>query len=101
MCGAKQNYFHITKRRDWVGWGPDRSTLLNAESLELGDPRLAYGFALATSTLVDSLRRGIYPVLAQWRWRQGELLQLPKKEVVRSIVHFAPCRSLKRWKLDI
>ncbi len=93
MSGAKQNYFYITKRRDWVGWGPDRRTLPNASSLELGDPRLAYGFALATSTLVDTLRRGIYPVLARWRWQQGELLQLPKKEVVRFIVHFAPCRS--------
>ncbi len=92
MCGAKQNYFYITKRRDWVGLGPDRRTLPDADSLEVGDPRLAYGFALATSTLVD---------LARWRWRQGELLQLPKKEVVRFIVHFAPCRSLKRWKLGI
>ncbi len=82
MCGAKQNYFYIINRRDWVGWGPDRRTLPNADGLELGDPRLAYDFALATSTLVDTLRRGIYPVLARWRWRQGELLQLPKKEVV-------------------
>ncbi len=101
MSGAKQNHFYKTKRRDRIGWGPDRRTLPNANSLELGDPWLAYGFALATSTLVDSLRRGIYPVLARWRWRQGELLQLPKKEVVRIIVHFAPCRSLKQWKLDI
>jgi hypothetical protein len=90
MCGAKQNYFYITKCRDWVGWGSDRRTLPNANSLELGDPRLAYGFALATSTLVDTLRRGIYPVLAQWRWRQGELLQLPKKGVVRSYRPFRP-----------
>ncbi len=82
MCGAKQNYFYLINRRDWVCWGPDRRTLPNAVSLELGDPRLAYGFALATSTLVDTLRRGIYPVLARWRRRQGELLQLPKKEVV-------------------
>jgi hypothetical protein len=67
MSGAKQNYFYITKRRDWVGWGPDRRTLPNANSLELGDPRLAYSFALTTSMLVDSLRRGIYPVLAWWR----------------------------------
>ncbi len=41
MCGAKQNYFYIKKRRDWVGWGPDRRTLPNANSLELGDPWLA------------------------------------------------------------
>jgi hypothetical protein len=52
MCGAKQNYFYITNSCDWVGWGPDRRTLPNADCLELGDPRLAYGFALATSTLV-------------------------------------------------
>jgi hypothetical protein len=58
MCGAKQNYFYIINRRDWVGWGPDRRTLPNADSLELGDPRLAYGFALATSTLVLSWRGG-------------------------------------------
>ncbi len=47
MSGAKQNYFYITNRRDWVGWGPDRRTLPNADSLEPGDPRLAYGFTLA------------------------------------------------------
>jgi hypothetical protein len=36
-------------------------------NLELGAPRLAYGFALATSTLVDSLQRGFYP-----SWRGGD-----------------------------
>jgi hypothetical protein len=44
-------------------------------SLELGTLRLAYGFALAASTLVDSLRREFFKfVLAWWRRRQGELL---------------------------
>jgi hypothetical protein len=29
-------------------------------------------------------------VLARWRWRQGEMLQLPKKEVVRFYRPFRP-----------
>jgi hypothetical protein len=60
-------------------------------SLELGTLQLAYGFALAASTLVDSLWREFFKfVLARWRWRLGELLQLPKKGVVRSYRPFRP-----------
>jgi hypothetical protein len=60
-------------------------------TLELGTPRLAYGFALATSTLVDSLQHEFFKfALAWWRWRQGELLQLLKKGVVRSYRPFLP-----------
>ncbi len=51
-------------------------------SLELGALRLAYSFALAASMLVVSP--------AQWRWRQGELVQLTKKGVVRSNRPFRP-----------
>jgi hypothetical protein len=71
-------------------------------SLELGAPRLVYGFALVASTSVDSLWREFFKFfLARWRWWQGELSQLPKKGVVCSIIHFATCRSLKQWKLGI
>jgi hypothetical protein len=58
-------------------------------SLELGAPRLAYGFIPAASTSVDRYGVSFKLVLARWRWRQGELLHIPKKEVV-PIVHFAP-----------
>ncbi len=41
-------------------------------------------------------------VLAWWRWRQGELLQIPKKEVV-PIVHFAPLPTQRggNWARDL
>jgi hypothetical protein len=72
--------------------GPRSPQHCSMPSLELGAPRLAYGFALAASTSVDSPRREFFKfVLVRWRWRQGELSQLPKKEVV-TIAHFAPPR---------
>jgi hypothetical protein len=92
MCGAKQNYFYLTNRRDWVCWGPDRRTLPNADSLELGDPRLAYGFALATSTLV---RPGAVEMTAR------RIVATTEEGGRLFIVHFTPCRSLKRRKLAI
>ncbi len=79
--------------------GPRLPQFWFVPSLELGAPRLAYGFALAASMSVDSPRREFFKfVPLRWWWQQGELSQLPKKEVV-PVIHFAPCRSLKRQKL--
>jgi hypothetical protein len=62
-------------------------------SLELGAPRLAYGFALAAGTSVDSPRREFLNS-SQRGGDSGKakLSQLPKKKVV-AFIHFAPCRK--------
>jgi hypothetical protein len=60
-------------------------------SLELGAPRLAYGFALVVSMSVNLIRHEFFKfVLARWQWRQGELSQLLMKGVVRSYHPFRP-----------
>jgi hypothetical protein len=70
-------------------------------SLELGAPRLAYGFALAAGTLVDSLRPEFFktrPGAVAMAARR--MSQLPKKGVICFYHPFCPpCRNLKRRKL--
>jgi hypothetical protein len=77
--GQTSNTFTLIKRRAWVLEGPGSPLFCFMLSLELGAPRLAYRYALAASTLVDSPRCEFFKfVLA--RWWQGKFLQLPKKE---------------------
>ncbi len=54
--------------------GPGRPTF---QAWNWGPQELAYGFVTAESTAVEEL-------LAQWRWQQGGLSQLPKKDVASS-----------------
>jgi hypothetical protein len=52
-----------------------------------GPQELAYDYVPAASTPVNLF-------LVWWQWRQGELLQLPKKEVI-AVTNFVICRGYK------
>jgi hypothetical protein len=67
LGGAKHIYFYINKTLRWVRVGLGRRNLVYAKA-GIGGPKLAYGFALAASTSVDSPRREFLKfVPVQWQ----------------------------------
>ncbi len=63
--GRSQTTYTSTqiKRRNWVMEGPKSPHFRLMLSLELGAPRLAFGFALAATTSVDSPQREFFKIV--------------------------------------
>jgi hypothetical protein len=89
-------YFYINKLprlgKGGAQFAPHRPLL----SLELGTPRLAYGFALAASTLVDPLRGGFLTCGAV-SMAARRMSQLPKKRAGDSSDGGVPVAT-GRWR---